>query len=262
MIASIKALSGGAKGIAAYFGMLNSASNYYLGHFVGMWFGLAAKLFNLIGQVNRSDFEHLLAGKSPAGQPLKGIQPDSARNKSNRVAGYDLTLSVPKSVSTLWAISGRRVQNIIVAAIMVAAQQTLRDLEHDLPLARRGSGGRREIFAKIASAMFLHTLSRAHDPNLHVHCVIANVCRGEDDKFSALNGRKLFEWAMTLGQIFHTHLFEELHCGLKLETYSPIKADGQHADWFELKCMLSHKSPSRHSYRKLCEANSRRGSIG
>lgn len=237
MIASIKALSGGAKGIAAYFGMLNSAGNYYLGHFLGMWFGLAAKLFNLDGQVNRSDFENLLAGRSPSGQPLKGIQPDSSRKKKNRVAGYDLTLSVPKSVSTLWAIAGRRVQNIIVAAIMIAAQRTLHDVEHDLPLARRGSGGRTEIFAKIASAMFLHTLSREHDPNLHVHCVIANVCRGEDHKFSAVNGRKLYEWAMTFGQIFHTHLFEELHSGLKLETYSPIKADGQQADWFELKCI-------------------------
>lgn len=233
MVATIKALSGGAKGIAKYFGLLKSASNYYVGYTSGIWFGQASDLLNLAGPVFRSDFENLMAGRSSAGKPLEGIRSNSPK----RVPAYDVTFSVPKPVSSLWAIAEKQLQENIVSSVTDAVQQTISDFERDIPLARRGSGGCQEIFAKIASAMFLHTLSRAHDPQLHIHCVIANVCRGEDGKWSAVNSRKLHEWTMTLGSIFRSHLCKALEQNLNLETYTPLLDDGGEADWFELKCI-------------------------
>jgi len=233
VVATIKPLSGGAKGIAKYFGLLKSATSYYVGESAGLWFGQASDLLNLAGPVFRSDFENLMAGRSSSGNSLEGIR----SNSSKRVPGYDVTFSAPKPVSALWAIAERRQRQKIVASVMTAVKQTVTGLERDIPVARRGGGGRHEIFAKIVSAMFLHTLSRAQDPQLHVHCVIANVCRGEDGKWSAVNSRKLHEWTMTLGSIFRSHLCNELQQNLNLETYTPLLPNGQEADWFELKCI-------------------------
>lgn len=237
MVATIQILSGGASATSAYHGLMASNGQYYVSGHRSQWFGHAAYLLNLDGPVGKQDFENLLSGRTPGGQRLGNIRPDSPKTKTRRVPGLDLTLSVPKPLSVLWAISGDQLQSKISDILMKAARLTVDDIERDIPLARRGRGGQSEINSQLVVAMFLHTLSRANDPNLHVHCVIANACRGEDGNWSSVNSRKLHDWTMTLGRVFRAHLCREVEVSLGLETYTPIRPDGQEADWFALKCI-------------------------
>ncbi len=108
------------------------------------------------------------------------------------------------------------------------------ELESDLPLARRGRGGKSEIQANLAIGMFLHKLSRANEPQLHAHCFIANVCHGSDQQWSGVNSRKLHEYTMTLGGVFRGHLFEELQNRLAVTARPGRHRDGSEGSWLEI----------------------------
>ena len=66
----------------------------------GTWMGSGAADLGLAGQVTPEDLRAVLAGISPAnGAPLGHL-----RRSGNRVAGFDLTFSSPKSGSLLYAL--------------------------------------------------------------------------------------------------------------------------------------------------------------
>jgi conjugative relaxase-like TrwC/TraI family protein len=96
---------------------------------------------------------------------------------TERVAGLDLTLLAPKSVST-------RLERVSLAAASFQHSEA-RPAEH--------TDG--QVFA---------------DPNLHTHCVILNLGRRADGTVGALDGRFLFRWKMAAGAAYHTALAAEL----------------------------------------------------
>jgi conjugative relaxase-like TrwC/TraI family protein len=60
-------------------------------------------------------------------------------------------------------------------------QAALRYLEREACVVRRGKGGRiRELGRGFVAAAFRHRTSRAQDPHLHTHVVVANMTRVED----------------------------------------------------------------------------------
>ena len=134
-----------------------------------------------------------------------------------------------------WAIGDAGTREAIEEALMAAAKSMIADLETQLPLARRGLGGTKKLNAKLAVSMFLHTTSRENDPQLHVHCVIANVCRGSDGRWSAVNSKLLHEWTPALGRVFRCHLTRELQQRLGFELTRPVDEDGKQKSWFEIK---------------------------
>lgn len=249
MVATIKVIQRGAKSVSKYFGLMGGVGDYYTEQAHSEWHGNAARLLGLEGTINQRDFENLLTGRGPAGQPLGRIRADSPDSKRKRVPGYDITLSVPKSISILWAIGCVRVQYVVIETLLMAARLTIGELESDLPLARRGRGGKTEINAGLVVGMFLHKLSRANDPQLHVHCIIANACFGSDKQWSAVNSRKVHEFTMTLGGIFRSHLCRELEQRLNVSYRDVIGRDGSIADWKEVaeipKSLIDHFSQRR-----------------
>ena len=54
----------------------------------------------------------------------------------------------------------------------------------------------RERVAGLAVATFEHATSREQDPQLHTHCLVANVALRQDGTASALDGRHLYRWKM------------------------------------------------------------------
>src|ERR1700756_3605804 len=49
-------------------------------------------------------------------------------------------------------------------------------------------------------------MSRALDPQLHTHCVSANIARGTDGRWTALHHPSLFRAAQTAGYLYQAHL--------------------------------------------------------
>jgi hypothetical protein len=100
MLSVSKAIKSAGQG--EYYLSLAATDDYYLGDGgepPGFWLGRGAEALGLRGTLDADDFRHLLRGRSPDGQQKIVHNADSA----NRRAGWDLTWSVPKSVSVAWS---------------------------------------------------------------------------------------------------------------------------------------------------------------
>lgn len=91
------------------------------------------------------------------------------------VAGFDLTFSVPKSVSVAWALGDKETRQKIEKAHTDAVLSTVDYLEADVIGSRAGRNGVRRVGTDgIMAARFRHYDSRAGDPQLHDHLVVSN----------------------------------------------------------------------------------------
>jgi conjugative relaxase-like TrwC/TraI family protein len=132
-----------------------------------------------------------------------------------RNAGYDVCVSAPKSVSTLFALADPDIASTVRAAHETAATTAIAYLERETAYGIRGHQGDGQRAARIGSdgyvaAAFAHQTSRANDPQLHTHVVIANLLHGEDGKWSALDSRSLHRFATAASYLYHTVLRGEL----------------------------------------------------
>jgi conjugative relaxase-like TrwC/TraI family protein len=126
------------------------------------------------------------------------------------VAGFDLTFSVPKSVSVLWAIGDRNTQEVIYRAHQDAIAATMRWAEANVIFSRSGRGGAvQEDTRGVVAAAFDHWDSRAGDPHLHTHVVIANRVQTPDGRWRSLDSRTLHRYVVALSEL-HEGLVQDL----------------------------------------------------
>ncbi|WP_434619734.1 MobF family relaxase [Arthrobacter sp. A5] len=128
------------------------------------------------------------------------------------VSGFDLTFSVPKSVSVLWALANKDVQEQILRAHHSAVTTALTWLEQEAIHTRTGRNGVAHVGTKGAiAAAFDHWDSRAGDPQLHTHLVIANrVQRLSDGAWTTLDSRMLYKAVVAASEHYNGLLFDEL----------------------------------------------------
>ena len=74
----------------------------------------------------------------------------------------------------------------------------------------------------LVAAAFRHRTSRAGDPQLHTHVLVANLGRGPDGRWSALDGRRLYAHARAASFIYQAVLRAELTRTLGLE-WLPVR---------------------------------------
>lgn len=132
---------------------------------------------------------------------------DRQRTSRQPVAGFDFTFSPPKSVSTLWAVSDAGTQTLIVQAHHAALRDVLGFLEREVAATRVGKGGvaRADIRGVIATG-YDHYDSRAGDPQLHTHLVVANKVQGMDGKWRTLDSRALHKAIVALSETYNAYL--------------------------------------------------------
>lgn len=100
-----------------------------------------------------------------------------------RRSGFDVTFSAPKSVSVLMALGDPGVEEQVRAAHATVTRDALGLLEQLAARAAHGHHGDGLSVPRIATsglvpAGFEHSTSRAGDPQLHTHVVIADIaCR-------------------------------------------------------------------------------------
>jgi conjugative relaxase-like TrwC/TraI family protein len=169
----------------------------------GFWLGEGAQRLGLEGAVDPDDLRLILAGLSPQGEILTAGRVDDAK----RVAGFDLTWSAPKSVSLLFGLSDPAVSAIVRGVHEDAVDQALGYLERNALGVRRGAGGQHSVGAEgLVAAAFTHRTSRAGDPQLHTHVLVANVAKGIDGIWSAPDARLLYHHSRTAGFLYQAAL--------------------------------------------------------
>ncbi len=187
--------------------------------------------------VARDDLRAVMQGFSPlTAEPLR-----PAGSNGTRVAGVELMMAPPKSVSALWATAGpyRRAQ--IEAAHQRAVASSLERTEREVALVRRKSGGvvRFERAKSLLAAEFVHTSSRlaqnqeagaVPDPQLHSHLVLFAAERS-DGKLAAVESRQLYRSARENGAWYRAELAANLReLGLPIE-----RSTGRNGRYFEVR---------------------------
>ncbi|MFF2032087.1 MobF family relaxase [Arthrobacter sp. NPDC058192] len=155
------------------------------------------------------------------------VQSNRGQTTTRRaVVGFDLTFSVPKSVSVIWALSPRHKQNRILQLHHDAVNATLDWLEELVIHTRAGHNGVAHLGTRGAvAAAFDHWESRAGDPQLHTHVVIANrVQRITDGAWGTLDSRTLYKAAVAASEHYNGLLFDALknHLGTDTDIRAPL----------------------------------------
>ncbi|MFG3621289.1 MobF family relaxase [Nocardia sp. NPDC047654] len=147
-------------------------------------------------------------GRAPCdARELSGWVAKNSRPNTTAVAGFDITFSPVKSVSALWAVAPRAVADKIELAHQRAVRDALRWLEQHGFFTRLGRNGVRQVDVDgIVAACFTHRDSRAGDPDLHTHVLIANRVRTLDGKWRTLDGAAIYQAVVTVSEIYNTRL--------------------------------------------------------
>ena len=217
-------------------GVAQSLDDYYTGagEVAGQWVGGGADRLGLTGTVAGDDLRAVLAGIQPG---TGGLSPNGTEINPHprRVPGFDLTFKAPKSASVLYAVSDDpRVQGAVIEAGEVAMRAAVAWLEREAARVQRGShnlaylsriapderalaGPRRLLTSGLVAASFRHRTSRAGDPLLHWHVLVANLVEGTDGKWSSLVHPEIYRHATAAGHLFQATMRDELTRTLGVE---------------------------------------------
>jgi conjugative relaxase-like TrwC/TraI family protein len=134
-----------------------------------------------------------------------------SRPRTQTVAGYDLTFSPVKSVSTLWAVADPHLAAQIEEAHQSAVRDALSFIEAHALFTRQGRNGIRQVNARgLVAAAFTHRDSRAGDPDLHTHVAVANKVQTLDGRWLSIDGRVLFRATVAASETYNTALEQHL----------------------------------------------------
>jgi len=153
------------------------------------------------------------------------------------VAGFDLTFSVPKLVSTLWAVADGGTQALIAGAHHAAIQDVIALLERDVAMTRVGAKGPRGTVAQVEvrgviAAAYDHYHSRASDPQLHTHVVVANRVQAVlDRKWRTLDSRATHTAVTGLSEHYNAVLSDRLAVMLGVGWEARERGAGRSTAW-------------------------------
>ena len=211
-------------------GEVSPREDYYLrgGLATGVWRGSGAAEAGLEGAVSAEGLVLLFDGQHPAtGEQL------GRRLRHDGVAAWDVTFSADKSVSLLWALGDQVTRQQVVEAFDEATSAAFGYLE-SVASATRGASktplvddngvpllndnGTRRFRVEtwpietsgFVAASFTEFTSRADDPQLHTHVVVANKVHGVDGIWRSVDGRLLYRHQLTAGYVHEAVLRKEL----------------------------------------------------
>ena len=196
------------------------------------WEGDGAAALGLRGPVKPKRFEQVLQGWVPGTDRRLGRLRDG---RHEHLPGVDVTFSAPKSVSLEGLVyASPRTGSRVVKAHDEAVRATLRFVEAEFLMTRsydRATGRRPRVKANgMVAAAFRHVASRNLDPQLHTHCVIANMTRDAQGtwrsaEFTALERAK---------RLIGAHYRKELRKRLEALGYAAVATNVGDMPGFEI----------------------------
>jgi hypothetical protein len=211
-------------------GEISPGEDYYLrgGTATGRWRGNGATELGLSGTVSAEGLVRLFDGQ----HPTSGEQLGRSLRKDG-VAAWDVTFSADKSVSLLWALGDGETRREVLTAFEEATSQALGYLEsvasstrgatktpvlddNGHPVLNEDGTPRFRVetwpipTTGYVAASFTEFTSRADDPQLHTHVVVANKVKGTDGVWRTVDGRLLYRYQLAAGCLHEAVLRHEL----------------------------------------------------
>ena len=172
------------------------------------WYGDAAKALGLRAHVHPSRFEAVLSGYVPGTDLRLGRMREGQHEHR---PGWDITLSAPKSVSLEALVMGDR---RVIRAHDEAVRATLDFVEAELLQTRGWDPATRRRPRVSANGMvvagFRHLASRDQDPQLHTHCVLANMTRTASGEWRSVEPTRIRRSQKLIGAYYRNELARRL----------------------------------------------------
>ncbi len=172
------------------------------------WLGQGAAELGLSGHIDGTQFRSVLDGYVPETDVRLGRIRDGEHEHR---AGVDLTLSAPKSVSLEALVQGNeQVRNAHDSAM----RTTLEFVEQRIVQTRVWNRTERKMervpAPTMVAATFRHVASRNLDPQLHTHCVIANMTHDKNGKWRGIETGDLKRNQKLIGAFYRNELARRL----------------------------------------------------
>jgi conjugative relaxase-like TrwC/TraI family protein len=163
----------------------------------GRWLGRGAAALGQQGTASTEAFVRVFHGRHPDTGQLLG-----RAHGEHGVPAFDLVLRPTKSVSLLYGLGDAKVAAQVLEAHHQATTDALSYLEEHVGV-RRGHGGHEHVQGNgLLAVGFDHRTSRAGDPLLHTHVIVANRVQGPDGRWTALDGRDLYRHRLATDAIY------------------------------------------------------------
>ena len=201
-------------------GVSGAVGGYYESASGAFWMGKGAARLGLDGVPNAAGIGRLVDGVDADGVQLgRKFGEASAR-------AFDVTFSVQKEISILWAAAAPDVREVIEQAVVDAAVAVLDDQVGVRAATRMRTGPNGEFLAADerpvmvdaegpAVAIIPEFTSRKGDPQLHVHGLVSSkVFEPTTERWLALEARELKQDQRALSGLFHAGLESELSAKL------------------------------------------------
>jgi conjugative relaxase-like TrwC/TraI family protein len=163
----------------------------------GRWLGRGAQALGQEGTATTEAFVRMFHGRHPETGELLG-----RAHGERGLPAFDVVLRPTKSVSLLYGLGDARTAAQVLDAHHQATTEALGYLEDHVG-ARRGHGGCDHVPGNgLLAVGFDHRTSRAGDPLLHTHVIVANRVQGPDGRWTALDGRDLYRHRLAADAIY------------------------------------------------------------
>jgi conjugative relaxase-like TrwC/TraI family protein len=186
---------------------------------LGEWQGQMAERYGLTGGIDAQHFARLSEGQNPLtgeqlirhrnGQEYTTADGATVKPVEHR-AGWDATLSAPKSVSLTALVGG---DDRVREAHREAVTTALTELER-YTQARIGGNHAAETTGKFVAAKFEHDTARPVDgyaaPQLHTHAVIFNMTERADGSTRAVQPQSYFDSQQFATAVYQSELMYRL----------------------------------------------------
>ncbi len=199
------------------------AEDYYSGEgeAEGYWLGDAAEDLGLQGKVDADQLVAMLTGSNPvhrrAARPEVGTEPRAGPRLRSHLLGAEVGLA---------DLGARRPSGLRPGhARPTPPPSPRRSATWSARPAGPGAARAAHEFVPgngFLAAAYPHRSSRAGDPQLHTHVLIANATKGPDGRWSRLYHPAIYEHAKTASYIYEAHLRHELTRRLGVE-WQPVR---------------------------------------
>ena len=169
----------------------------------GEWFGTLAADWKIAGQeVRKEDYISVMNHICPwdGGKPLT-----AGTGKTNEIAWFPFQCGAQKSVSVMaMLMNDRRLIDAHHECVKMALLELEKFAAHRVRTGADRTSDKTRITGKMLAALYDHDTSRALDPQLHTHCLIANVTVDANGRRMALTESQMMKAVEFAGRYYQS----------------------------------------------------------
>jgi len=174
------------------------------------WHGKGARELGLRGEIQPADYAKVIRGVLPDGRELPKPPPGKDGKERNRMPGYDLAFSAPKSLSIEALVYG---DHRLIDAHDKAVKASLNWLEEHGATARKSVHGRSryEKTGNLVASIYRHYTARPVDgkvdPALHDHVLVWNMTQRSDGEWVSIGDNSTwYRLQYAASEVYRTEL--------------------------------------------------------